>query len=156
MIADSIKNYSLYPFGPAWNAAFEFLKTLNAESPEGKRLIQGESLFAGVDCYTTKPRHEAKLETHRRYVDIQVLLSGEEVIEIFPKTGLTVKESYIPERDVEFYEHPQKAHASITLKPGQFLVFFPEDAHMPCQMTANGPKPVKKVVFKVAAELLAN
>ncbi len=155
MIADSIKNHSLYPFGPAWKAAFEFLKTLTPETEAGKRLIQDDRLFAGVDCYETKSRAAAKLETHRKYVDIQVLLSGEEVIEIFPKQELTVSEPYSPDKDAEFYRAPENAPVKTTLRPGQFLVFFPEDAHMPCLMTGSSPQPVKKVVIKVAVELLA-
>lgn len=154
MIADSIKNHSLYPLGPAWKAAFEFLQTLTPETETGKRVIQGDRLFAGVDCYETKSRTAAKLETHRKYMDIQVLLSGEEVIEIFPKQGLTVSTPYNPEKDAEFYQAPADAPAKITLRPGQFLVFFPDDAHMPCLMTGNSPEPVKKVVIKVAVELL--
>ena len=154
MIADSIKNHSLYPFGPAWKAAFEFLQTLTPEAETGKRLIQSDRLFAGVDCYETKSRAAAKLETHRKYADIQVLLSGEEIIEVFPKHGLTVSEPYNPEKDAEFYRAPENAPVKIALRPGRFLVFFPEDAHMPCLMTGNSPQPVKKVVIKVAVGLL--
>jgi YhcH/YjgK/YiaL family protein len=154
MIADSIQNSTLYPFGPAWTAAFDFLKTLTPDSETGKRLIQGNDLFAGVNGYETKSRADAKLETHRKYVDIQVLLSGTEVIEIFPKKALAVSEPYSSERDVEFYEKPDKEYAKVILKPGQFLVFFPDDAHMPCVMTGTSPEPVKKVVFKIAIDLL--
>ena len=116
--------------------------------------LHGDRLFAGVDSYHTKARDIAKLETHRKYVDIQVLISGSETFEIFPKQGLTVSESYIPERDVEFYQVPAETRAKITMNPGQFIVFFPEDAHMPCLMTGNSPQPVKKVVIKVAVDLL--
>jgi YhcH/YjgK/YiaL family protein len=154
MIADSIQNSSRYPFGPAWEAAFDFLKTLTPDSETGKRLIQGNDLYAGVDCSSTRTRADAKLETHRKYVDIQVLLSGTEVIEIFSKEGLTVSEPYNPDRDVEFYQKPDSTHARVTLEPGQFLVFFPDDAHMPCLMAGTSPEPVKKVVFKIAVDLL--
>jgi biofilm protein TabA len=154
MIFDSLENHTLYPFGPAWKAAFDFLKTLTPDSETGKRLIQGEVLYAGVDCYETKSRDTAKLETHRKYVDIQVLLSGTETIEIFPKKALTVNQPYNPEKDAEFYQVPAKSPATVTLTPGQFLVFFPEDAHMPCLMTGSSPQPVKKVVIKVAVDLL--
>ena len=154
MIADSIQNSSLYPFGPAWKAAFDFLKTLTPETETGKQLIQGDRLYAGIDSYSTKSRNEAKLETHRKYVDIQVLLSGTEVIELFPKKGLTVSEPYNPEKDAEFYQHPAEPQMRVTLKPGQFLVFFPEDAHMPCLTAGSTPQPVKKVVVKMAVDLL--
>ncbi|MEI7850225.1 MAG: YhcH/YjgK/YiaL family protein [Kiritimatiellales bacterium] len=154
MIVDSIKNHSLYPLGPAWKAAFDFLETLTPETETGKRLIQGDHLFAGVDCYETKSRAAAKLETHRKYVDIQVLLSGEEVIEVFQLQDLTVSTPYNPEKDAEFYQVPPETRAKVTLSPGQFVVFLPEDAHMPCLMAGDSPQPVKKVVIKVAVELL--
>lgn len=151
MIADSIENSARYPFGPAWKAVFEFLKTLTPDSETGKRLIQGNELFVGVDTYETKARADAKLETHRRYVDIQVLLSGQELIEVFPKSALTVSEPYDPERDVEFYQVPELSHTRVVLNPGQFLVFFPDDAHMPGLAPSDACGPVKKAVFKVAA-----
>jgi YhcH/YjgK/YiaL family protein len=154
MIADSIQNSTRYPFGPAWTTAFEFLKTLMPDSETGKRLIQGTELFVGVDTYETKPRSAAKLETHRKYVDIQVLLCGTEVIEVFPKQGLTVSEPYNPEKDAEFYQVPADPGTRIALSPGRFIVFFPEDAHMPCLMAGRSPEPVKKVVIKVAGDRL--
>ena len=154
MISDSIQNNSHYPFGPAWDAAFEFLKTLTPESETGKRLLQGNELFAGIDCYETKARENAKLETHRKYVDIQFLLSGTEVIEVYPKADLTVSEPYNSEKDAEFYQAPAGPHTKVVLKSGQFCVFFPDDAHMPCLMTGSAPQSVKKVVVKVAVDLM--
>ncbi|NOU35442.1 MAG: YhcH/YjgK/YiaL family protein [Kiritimatiellaceae bacterium] len=154
MIFDSIENQSLYPFGAEWKAAFDFLKTAAPEMEDKKYFIQGDDLFAGVNSYSTKPRDIAKLETHRKYVDIQVLLSGEEIIEVFEKPGLVVSEPYNPEKDAEFYQVPAKPPVTVTLKPGHFAVFLPEDAHMPCIMTGSSPQPVKKVVIKVAIDLL--
>ena len=154
MIFDRLENQNLYPFGEAWKAAFDFLKTVTPETATGKYLIQGNDLYAGVDSYNTKARDIAKLETHRKYVDIQVLLSGTETIEIFPKQGLIVSEPYNPEKDAEFYQAPAKTQTKITLNQGQFLVFFPEDAHMPCLTAGSTPQTVKKVVIKVAVDLL--
>ena len=154
MIFDRLENQNLYPFDEAWKAAFDFLKTVTPETATGKYLIQGNDLYAGVDSYNTKARDIAKLETHRKYVDIQVLISGSEIFEVFQKQELTVSEPYNSEKDAEFYQVPAKPRAQITMNPGQFIVFFPEDAHMPCLMTGNSPQPVKKVVVKVAVELL--
>ncbi|MBI9021218.1 MAG: YhcH/YjgK/YiaL family protein [Verrucomicrobia bacterium] len=154
MIIDRIENHTLYNFGPLWDASFEFIKTLAPEKEEGKTILQGDDLFAGVNCYNTKSRDIAKLETHQTYVDIQLLLSGSEGLEVFPKAGLTVEEPYDSQRDVEFYQVPEKAQAKIILEPGYFIVFFPEDAHMPCLTTDDSPQPVKKVVLKLRADLL--
>jgi len=156
MISDSIQNSRLYPYGAAWDAAFAFLKTLTPDSATGKIFIQDKQLFAGVDVYQTRTRDTAKLETHRKYVDIQVLLSGEEVIEVFPMRDLTVCEPYNFEKDAEFYHAPSDTPAKMLLIPGRFLVFFPEDAHMPCLNAGNASQPVKKVVIKVAVELLTH
>jgi len=152
MIIDSIKNASLYPFGELWTKAFDFLRTLESDIQDGKHTIAGDDLFAGIDRYETKARADAKLETHRRYVDIQMLLSGTECLEVFPKNGLTVSEPYDPDKDAEFYEVPDSVPVRVTLKPGQFIVFFPEDAHMPCLTSGDTPEPVKKMVIKLRAD----
>jgi len=154
MIIDSIKNHTLYPFGDLWTKAFDFLRTATPELEEGKVILDDTNLFAGVDFYETKARDEAKLETHQRYVDIQVLLSGTECLEVFPKMGLTVSEPYDPDKDAEFYEVPEEAPVRVTLQPGQFIVFFPEDAHMPCLNAGDDSKPVQKVVIKLLADRL--
>jgi YhcH/YjgK/YiaL family protein len=154
MITDRIENHTLYPFGPAWKVAFDFLKTVTPGMENKKYFLQDNELYAGVDSYSTKAREDAKLEAHRNYVDIQVLISGSESFEVFPGKGLTVSESYNPEKDVEFYQVPAETRAKITLEPGQFIVFFPEDAHMPCLMAGSSSQPVKKVVIKIAVDLL--
>jgi YhcH/YjgK/YiaL family protein len=152
MIIDSIKNHTLYPYGELWNKAFDFLRTTSPELEEGKIVLEGTDLFAGIDFYETKSREKAKLETHQRYIDIQVLLSGTECLEIFPKDELTVSEPYDPDKDAEFYEVLDQSPAKVTLTPGQFVVFFPEDAHMPCLNAADTSQPVQKVVIKLRAD----
>ena len=154
MIIDSMKNHTLYPYGDLWNKAFEFINTLVPDVEEGRQLLQGDDLFAGIDIYETKPRDAAKLETHQKYVDIQLLLSGTEQLEIFKKSDLTISEPYDTEKDAEFYHIPDEPIATVTLHPGQFVVFFPEDAHMPCLIAEDAPESVKKVVIKVKADLL--
>jgi YhcH/YjgK/YiaL family protein len=128
MIIDSIARHNLYPLGPAWTAAFEFLRTLSAATADGHYPVLGERLYVGVNSYTTRPRNAARLETHRTFVDVQLLLSGREVIEVFPKEGLVVSEPYQPEKDVEFYQPPMAAPVRVALEPGTFVVFFPSDA----------------------------
>ena len=155
MIIDRIENHTLYPYGDLWVKAFDFLRTATPEMEDGKVILDGDDLFAGIDCYETKARAAAKLETHQRYIDIQILLSGTECLEVFPKDGLTVSEPYDVKKDAEFYEVPDTAPVRVTLAPGQFIVFFPEDAHMPCLNAGDRSKPVQKVVIKLRADRLA-
>jgi len=154
MIIDSIENYSRYSFGPIWQKAFDFLKTVTPEMEDKKYFLQAEDLYAGVDSYNTKSRSAAKLETHCKYMDIQFLIQGSETFEIYPRNELTIQEPYNPEKDAMFYQVPAEPRARVTLAPGQFIVFFPEDAHMPCLMTGSEPQPVKKVVVKVKIDCL--
>ena len=154
MIIDSLKHAHLYPFGPEWTEAFKFIHSAVPEMEKQKVVLQDDRLVAIVDGYNTKSRSEAKLETHRKYVDIQVLLSGSECLEVFPKEDLSVSVPYNAEKDAEFYQVPDGAPIHVTLTPGQFIVFFPEDAHMTCLMSGTTPEPVKKVVIKLAAECL--
>lgn len=151
MILDSIKNHTLYPYSELWGEAFNFICTLPPEIEDGKHTIDGTDLFAGIDRYETKTRADAKLETHRRYIDIQLLLSGTECIEVFAKNSLTVREPYNPDKDAEFYDVPDTAPVRVTLRPGQFVVFFPEDAHMPCLHAGDSAQPVRKIVIKLSA-----
>lgn len=154
MIIDNIKNHTLYPYGELWKKTFDFLRTATSELEDGKVVIDGDDLFAGIDCYETNERADAKPEAHRRYVDIQVLLSGTERLEVFPKHSLKVSEPYDDSKDVGFYETPDTAPVRVTLTPGQFIVFFPEDAHMPCLNTGETSKPVQKMVIKLRADRL--
>jgi YhcH/YjgK/YiaL family protein len=156
MIIDHIEQHQQYPrqFGHIWDEAFKFLKTVTQETACGRYELDGDHLFAMVDSYETKPRDTAKLETHRKYVDIQFMVSGKETHEVFRKKELTVSEPYNPEKDAEFYQIPKYQRAVINLHPGDFVVYFPHDAHMPCLMTGTSPEPVKKVVVKVDVELL--
>ena len=154
MIEDKQSNHDLYRFGSAWEEAFAFLASLSTNAPEGRRLIRNPDLYAGIDTYRTKRRDEAKLETHQKYVDIQMLLSGREVIELYPRHELKTIEPYNADRDAEFYHIPSTVSSRILLEPGRFVVFFPDDAHMPCLMAGPQPEEVRKVVVKVALHLL--
>jgi YhcH/YjgK/YiaL family protein len=155
MIIDSIKNSPLYPYGELWEKAFDFLRAATPELEAGRYVLDGDTLFASVDNYETKARNGAKPETHRQYIDIQVMLSGREIFEIFPADALETCEPYTADRDLEFYSLPeQPAPIRFTLVPGQFAVFFPEDAHMPGLRTGTAAEPVQKIVIKVLADRL--
>jgi YhcH/YjgK/YiaL family protein len=154
MIIDRIENNALYPFGKLWDAAFAFLKTVTPETACGRYELDGDNLFVIIDSYETKSRDAAKLETHRKYVDIQAMISGKETHEVFPKKELTVSTPYSPEKDAQFYQIPETARTCINLRPGDFAVYFSQDAHLPCLTTGGTPQPVRKAVVKIAVDLL--
>lgn len=148
MIYDDLTRSALYPQNALFEQAFGFLKTLGPATPCGKTVLQGDNLFVSIDNYETKKREAARPETHRHYIDIQVLLSGSEQIEIFSAFKLTGDELYDTDRDLAFYNRPETPDATVLLEPGKFAVFFPDDAHMPGLQNGTAGV-VKKAVAKI-------
>ena len=138
-----LRHYNLE--GPLLNA----VEWIRAASPgivtPGKHVIDGDEIFALVSEYITKDRTACRLEAHRRYIDLQFLLSGSELFGYAPLGGQTPAVPYDEAKDNIFYE----GEASfIRLEPGVVVIAFPGDCHMPGVRSA-GPAPVKKVVVKV-------
>jgi len=154
MIFDRLTNHHLYNLGKAWQEAFQFLAALTPEIKNGKHYLRGDDLFAIVMGYRTQPAETGELEAHRRYLDIQMLLSGREGVVCHNLADLQVLQPYDPVTDAELYQIPPIAPARFILSPGSFLALFPHDAHMPCLTLDHGPEPVRKVVVKLAVELL--
>lgn len=154
MIIDSIKYWNNYPYGNAWQVAFEFLTSLTAKVDEGKYTLQGDQIFARVMHYTTRSPANAVLEAHQKYVDIQTTLVGAEGIEWFPISVLTAKTSYNEIKDVVFFHRPTEGLARVDVFPGTFVVLWPHDAHMPMLGVGEQTEPIKKVVVKIDVNLL--
>jgi YhcH/YjgK/YiaL family protein len=115
---------------------------------ESNRVELGEGVFALEQAYQSKPRAEGRLESHRQYIDVQVLLAGEEFIEIAEISGLKVSEDLTPAKDVIFY-HDCKATTPLRLiSLGSTAVFFPPDGHMG-GLAITTPALVRKIVIKV-------
>lgn len=130
-----------------------FLNTLSAETPAGHYEIE-EGVYANIDEYTTKEHNICNLEAHSKYADIQLLLEGEERIDFTNIEGLSVKIPYDDNRDVMFFELPAKVN-SLYLKPGNFALFYPEDAHRPQMNSSAVSAKVKKVVVKILISAFA-
>ena len=153
MIFDQFENRHLYPYGAAWQVAFDFLLSLNADAEEKRYTLQGDDIFAMVESYETQPPESKQPEAHRKYVDIQVLLAGAERIAWSATDELTISKPYEPDRDIAFFERSDPLGTMLKLEPGRFAVFFPGDAHTP-GVQVDGPCYVKKAVVKIAVELL--
>ena len=148
MILDSIKNASrYYALNPRIEAAFDFLAQCDPMTlTPGRHDIDGDNLFVNVSELDLKPRSEALLEVHDRYLDIQVLAGGaaeEEFGWAERRDCCKARGDFDTVRDVQFYtDVPQTFYA---MRTGQFTILFPEDAHAP--MLGSGH--VKKLIFKV-------
>ncbi|MFC1770208.1 YhcH/YjgK/YiaL family protein, partial [Nitrospirota bacterium] len=103
MIVDSIDKFSEY--FPELGVE-EFISDIVPGTPPGKYEIDGENIFAILSTYETSHREERRPEAHREYVDIQILLSGKEIIEWYPIEGMNVELEYDESRDVGFFHLP--------------------------------------------------
>ncbi len=98
-------------------------------------------------AYRTKARPDGFFETHRRFIDLQVVVGGEELMEVAPAANLAVMQPYDEAR--EFTRHADTREASVLrLGAGSAAVFWPADAHMP-SLAVHGPALVRKTVVKV-------
>jgi len=153
MIVDRLENWARYFSGAGMKTAFEFLQSLDAEAEVKQVPLQGDEVYAMVVEYETRGPEDAVLETHRKYVDIQVMLAGRERLEWFPVEGLAVRTPYDADKDVTFYDRHGTGPTGVDMAPGLFVALFPEDAHMPSLMTGSRPAPVKKAVVKITCDL---
>ena len=131
--------------GPRFVRAFDFAKTTDfAAMPEGTYPLGGDDLRALVQRYTTKLPHEGRWEAHRAHIDLQFVLTGEEHVGVVP-IGRLQAEPYDAEKDIMWLTGEGDR---VTLRTGEFVLLWPEDAHMPA-MAIDTPMPVLKVVIKI-------
>lgn len=147
MIVDNLKNSSLY-YGVSsrLKTALEYLQNNDFKNIEpGKYEIDGENIFAMVNCIETKVKGSSQWEAHRKYIDVQYVCEGTELMGYSHIDGLKVTKEYDDNGDCLLLEGDG---SYLVVKEGCFVVFFPEDAHMPA-LAVTQPEKVKKVIVKV-------
>jgi YhcH/YjgK/YiaL family protein len=148
MIKDSMKYIEKYRgLGENISLAIDYLiKTDFSKLSPGRYEINGDMVFASVSQYETRMLEQGKWEAHKKYLDIQYIVEGNELIGYTSIDNLEKRQDYDETRDIFFAEGDGGDY--LQLKKGDFAVFWPEDAHMPC-IAAIEPSMVKKVVIKV-------
>jgi len=146
MIKDQLLNFDKYvEMNKNFKTVKDFLdKNELANLEEKVYELDGENCYAIVTSVKGKSKEEAKLEAHKKYIDIHVTLSGLDTIgwkDIKACSALLVE--YDPKGEYELYNDLPENYISV--EPGDFAVFFPEDTHAPLI----SDEIVKKIVFKV-------
>jgi len=146
MIIDTIDNFGKYvTLNPLFADVLEFLKAHDLQTMElGKYPIQDKDLFLNLQTAKQRTKDTAFLETHIEMVDIQIPVSCAETFGYTPLCDLPDFE-YNTEKDITKYGDT-KPQTYVTVNPGQFAVFFPQDGHAPCII--DEPE-IKKAIFKV-------
>ena len=147
MIIDHIANAHLYTaLHPAFSKAFDFLQHTDfTQYKPGKYEIDGENLFLLINEYETESPEMRFWEGHRKYIDIQYMVQGEEIMQVAPRHTLKLKESYDHEKEYAIFEGTGEP---IKVKEGYFVIFFPTDVHMP-NLLVTKQESVRKAVFKI-------
>jgi len=138
---DQLRKYSV--MNPEFAKVADFLEK-NPDLQVGKYEINGDKSFAMVSEYDAK--EVGVWEAHRKYVDIQTVLLGEENFGFAPLKNMKTSESYNLDKDIEFFEGEGEY---LHLQKGKMLILFPWDAHKPGMIGKQKTK-IRKLVIKVA------
>lgn len=123
------------------------LRALGRGEGEPGKVDFEDGLFGIEETYQTKASDVVRWEAHTEWTDLQLILSGEEIIEVIDQRGLTLVEDARPERDIQFFEtHP--GGSRLLLTAGDVAILTPRDAHRP-SLAVLSPARVCKVVLKL-------
>jgi len=149
MIVDKTDNLKLYThLGSKFQKAFAFIT-----DPElmlldnGKYEIDGDNVYAVVSEYQTKDETDGRFEAHRKYIDVQFVAKGTELIGYAPSKLQKIVTEYNDEKDMVFFSGDK---SFIKIEKGMFAVFFPFELHMP-GIKSTIREDVKKIVVKIKA-----
>jgi YhcH/YjgK/YiaL family protein len=139
------------PSHPVWKRCWTWIANWKPGQAFGIDKLEGELLFANLHSYETKDLSDCKWEAHKETIDLQVVLSGGEMIAYFPDAPLEQVGEYDSEKERWLYQ-PAPSASYIHLNAGRFAIFWPGEPHRP-QIKAEGSESVVKVVFKIKSSL---
>lgn len=156
MIIGNINHLDLIPYLPTKiTQVIKYIKdNVNANTPIGRYDVEGDNLFFMLSESPTRDIQDAYPEYHKKYLDVQIVLSGPEGIAISTLPPYTkVIEDDILNNDIAFVETPNE-ETLLTLHQHDFIVFFPGELHKPLCAINNKRSTVRKVVVKIAVSAL--
>ena len=147
LIIHAEKYYSL---GKGIEQALKYLSSTDFSNLEkGKHEIIPDKLYGIINEYDTVDASMEQMESHKKFIDVQFIVSGEELIGHDFLHQQTISKEYDPETDFMLYTDLPKFFSKLTT--GMFAIFYPTDLHMP-NLKIDNPLSVKKVVMKVSID----
>lgn len=153
MILDKVENCSRYFKAPIFEEIFQKLKDFDINTPNGIYKTHDLYYFK-VMSYETQLSPKI-IESHRKEVDVQILLSGKELIKIYKEEDLSILEKYNSKIDCQFYQESNFPISELILEPNYMAVFFPNDIHGPLYAHNNKVDKLKKIVIKIDETLFS-
>jgi YhcH/YjgK/YiaL family protein len=149
MIIDRIENTHLYyGLSERIKTALKYLESFNINKfKPGRYEVDGSAVFALFQEYVTNPIESGIWEAHRRYIDIQFIAEGTELMGYSNIKSMKISKPYDADKDMLNLEGD--GHF-LTMNKGTFIILMPHDVHMPC-CYHEVPGTVKKIVMKVLA-----
>ena len=119
--------------------------------PQGRTDIEGDEIYINRSSFTSKSREDARWEIHHHYLDIQMVLAGQEQMDVTPASLTMPTQEYNATTDYQQVQtkdsHP---YQTILMVPGQMTIVFPEDAHRPAiHEDGTTATPIEKAVIKI-------
>lgn len=148
MITDNFSNLSRYESSvPRLKEVVHFLAGLDLPSLKtGRYDIAGDDVYMNVMEYATLPEADRKWESHRIYIDVQIVLCGSELIGYCPASSFGDIDPYSAENDAILYGGDCEPCTRVFVPQNSFCVFFPGEAHRPCCDSGTGGNVLKAVV----------
>lgn len=154
MIKDNLQHIVYYNYlTPELQKSLKYLKDTDFSAMENGRyeIVEGK-IYANVQDYDTKQESDGKFEAHRKCIDVQFIVSGEEQIGTGILEEFNAETEYDEEKDIIFLSPKENAKIEfIKLKEGEFAIFTPQNVHMP-SISSESSCHVKKVVIKVCVD----
>jgi YhcH/YjgK/YiaL family protein len=152
LIYDRLENFGKYfHTGSPLFSALSFAVEFDPSKPDRRYEIESEKIYALVSSYETSPASQNRFEIHRKYADVQVVIEGEEKVEVSLSSELKSVSEYCDAEDKVFLELPRDS-ASLVMRRGEFAVLYPNEAHRP-NCDVHGKLHVRKIVVKVSMNL---
>ncbi len=149
MIIDKISEAKKYfSVHPSFEKAFKALEAIDDNTPNDRIGVDGDNIFINLSDYTNKNVDDCLFESHKKYIDIQFVLKGSEIIDVCDADNLTYTDNRLETDDIAFFENTD-IFSSAYLEEGMFLVLFPGEAHRPCVAPDGKGVKVRKAVAKI-------
>ena len=149
MIIDNIKNLDLYSKSDVYtNKINEFInKSKESNLQEGRYELEGDNLIALIQKYETKEIEKCKYESHKKYIDVQYIEQGREVISWIDISKLEVDEPYNVKDDIIFYKDNLNG-INLKMEEDMFAIFYEQDGHKVRSILEEKTN-IKKIIFKI-------
>ena len=156
MIFGHIDHTTAEHYPPAIAKAVAYLQRTDfTDMPVGRYADPATGYVVQVLDLHTQPKDDLRPEVHQKNIDVQFLVSGTELIGIAADKGNNViHQELLAQRDIIFYQDVED-ESWLTMQPGNFAVFYPQDVHRPACIN-HSPGDIRKVVVKIPLTLLTS